>query len=107
MIEAAKLTLIVLSVLVLVGGIMGFVKAKSKASLIAGTVSAALLAGAFAYSISNPKNGLMAGDLVCFLLLGMFLNRLRRGAKFMPAGLIMILSGVAAVIVSAALATGQ
>lgn len=103
MIEAAKITIAVLSALVLLGGIMGFVKAKSKVSLIAGGGSAVALGLCFLYAQTNARGGLIAGDVVCALLFGMFLMRLRKGAKFMPAGLMMILSGLAFLVVTLAL----
>lgn len=106
MVEVAKITLIVLSVLLLAGGVIGFVKAKSKASLIAGTVSAALLGACYMYSQTAVKNGLITGDVVCILLLAMFVVRLRKGAKFMPSGLMMILNAVGATVVTIALIAG-
>lgn len=102
--EAAKFTLLGLSVLVLVGGVVGFAKAKSKPSLIAGSVSAALLGACYLYSLKDVACGLIAGDVICCLLAVMFLVRLKRGAKFMPAGLMMILSILGLAVVSAALA---
>ena len=42
MLEIAKTSVLVLAVMVLVGGIMGFVKAKSKASIISGVISSIL-----------------------------------------------------------------
>lgn len=104
MLEAAKFTLLGLSVLVLVGGVVGFAKAKSKPSLIAGSVSAALLGACYLYSLKDVACGLIAGDVICCLLAVMFLVRLKRGAKFMPAGLMMILSILGLAVVSAALA---
>jgi len=91
LIEAAKIVLLVLSVLVLVGGIIGFVKAKSKASIIAGVISAILLGGSYVYSLTDAKRGLIAGDVVCLLLAIMFRVRWRISKKFMPSGMLAIL----------------
>lgn len=103
MLEAAKITLLGLSIFVLIGGVIGFAKAKSKPSLIAGSVSAALLGACYLYSLKDVGSGLIAGDVVCGLLAVMFLVRLKKGAKFMPAGLMMILSILGIAVVSAAL----
>ncbi len=104
MLEAAKITLLGLSVLVLVGGVIGFAKAKSKPSLIAGSISAALLGACYLYSLKDVAYGLIAGDVLCLLLATMFFVRLRKGAKFMPSGLMMILSLLGILVVSTSLA---
>lgn len=77
-------------VLLVVGGVMGLVKAGSKASLIASSIFAAVLALcalniiAFAY----------AADIVLVFLLVFFGMRFAKGRKFMPAGMMCILTVV-------------
>ncbi len=104
LIEIAKVTLLILGFLALVGGFIGYTKAKSKPSLISGVVSAFLLNFSYFLTRSHLKAGLIAGDVVCVALLVVFAWRLKKTAKFMPAGLMMILSGVSAVVVSVAIA---
>ena len=89
--DLGRLSLLILSIFVLIGGIIGYVKAKSKASLIAGTISAVLLAVSFAYALSDPLHGLIAGLIVTVLLDGVFIMRLIKTKKFMPSGLMIIL----------------
>ncbi len=86
---------------------MGFVKAKSKASLIAGLASGVALALCFAYSLVALQNGLIASAVVLVILNIMFAIRLKKTRKFMPSGLMLIISSVAELVVVAALLTGQ
>lgn len=89
--DLSRISLLVLSILVLIGGIIGYTKAKSKASLIAGTVSSVLLAVSFAYALSDPLHGLMAGLVVTVLLDVVFIMRLIKTKKFMPSGMMIIM----------------
>ena len=106
MIEAAKWTMLIVSALVLAGGVMGFVKGKSKASLISGAVMAALLDLAFYVSLSDPRTGLIIGDGVSFLLFIVGTVRFRKTRKFMPAGLIQALGALSLVMTTLALVKG-
>lgn len=102
MIEIAKLTVIVLAVFIFIGGIMGFMKAKSKPSLISGIVSAALLAGCYSWSLTDAKTALIAADVISVLLTVMFYFRYTKSRKFMPAGLLILVCSLAAVVISMA-----
>ena len=78
----------------LVGGVIGFVKAKSKASLIAGTLAgAALLASAY-----GMERGIRSAALVslgiAFLLGARFLGTWHKNHRLMP-DLLMIFFSVA------------
>ena len=81
-------------VLLLAGGIMGFVKAGSKASLIASAAFAAPLSLCAAGILRVPY---VAEALVGFLLV-FFGMRFFKGRKFMPAGMMAILSGLVLVL---------
>jgi uncharacterized membrane protein (UPF0136 family) len=83
-------------VLLVAGGLVGFLKAGSKASLIMSSVFAALLALA-ALGILPPVAALI---LVGFLAV-FFGMRFAKGKKFMPGGLMTILSVVTLVLLFA------
>ena len=101
----AHYAIIILSTFVLIGGIIGFKKAGSKASLIAGAISAVLLDACFAIGFVNMQAGFIAALVVTGLLDGFFVKRLIKTKKFMPAGMILILCGLTQVLIVAALVT--
>ena len=81
--------------LVLLGGWMGYKKAGSRPSLIAGAVSGTILwIAAFLSFAENPLGPRMA-LLVGLLLLILFGYRFAKGRKFMPSGLMAVASLVA------------
>jgi len=78
-------------VLLLVGGLIGFLKAGSKVSLISSSVFAAVLVltqtGIFEPTVAhNLVNVLLAALLVVFAI------RLAKTKKFMPSGLMLVLT---------------
>lgn len=85
-------------VLLLVGGLIGFLKAGSKISLITSAVSAALLVltalpGVFTYTFRRNM-----ADVIMAVLLVVFAIRLTKTKKFMPSGLLLILTLAALVL---------
>jgi uncharacterized membrane protein (UPF0136 family) len=92
---------LIYGILVAAGGVMGYVKANSMASLIAGGLSGIALVGA---AVAMMKGSYSAGWwvslIVALLLLGRFGSAmLKSGFKMMPGGMVIILS----IIVIAAL----
>ncbi len=86
--------ILVYGILVAAGGAMGYFKAGSMASLIAGVGSGLLLAGA---SVAMMKGSYQAGWwislIVALLLLGRFGSAaISKGFKMMPGGMVIILS---------------
>lgn len=75
-------------VLLVAGGVMGWVKARSRVSLIMALAFAAVLSLCAARIITAPHlvEGLLAALLVVFLI------RLGKTKKFMPAGLMVVLT---------------
>ena len=89
--------LLVYGLLILFGGWMGF-RAGSKASLIAGTSSGALLLIALLITYSDLRLGLWIGAAVSLLLCVMMAQRLAKTRKFMPAGMTLLVSVVTFVL---------
>lgn len=98
MTHALQISLLSFGILVSIGGIFGFLKAKSKASLIAGLVSGALLIFAYSVSNRNPKNGFLFGGIICSLLMIVFAIRVAKTKKFMPSGMLLILTSIEEVL---------
>lgn len=98
MLDLVRLYLFAFGVITIAGGVMGFVKAKSRPSLIAGGFSGILLIGA-GYLVGTPQTrvGLVLGLIVSLGLAGRFITTFRKSGKIMPAGLMAVL-GVAGVI---------
>ena len=100
MFELARIYLYVFGALTIAGGVIGFVKAKSKASLIAGGIAGALLVGA---AWLGGRNGIILGLIVSLALAGRFVGAYRKSKKVMPAGLMALLSVIGVGILGAAL----
>src|SRR5437867_5054414 len=96
--QIATWVLLGYAVLMLVGGVIGYRTAASRPSLIAGVLSAAVLLGAYAWSLSNPSRGFLLAAVVAVLLAANFGLRLAKTGNFMPSGMLLIVSLAAAVI---------
>ncbi|KAJ2360669.1 hypothetical protein IW150_007437 [Coemansia sp. RSA 2607] len=78
--------------LVLLGGVIGFIKSNSGASLISGLVFGALIAVTTQYAASNAKAFNLLPAVVCLVLCLVMGNRFLNSKKFMPAGMVSLLS---------------
>lgn len=76
--------------LLLLGGLIGFLKAKSKVSLISSTVFAAVLIVTTLPGILEPRVGMLVANVTLVVLLIVFAMRLAKTKKFMPSGLILV-----------------
>ena len=107
----ANIILWIYIALLVAGGLMGFLKAKSKASLIMSLAFALPLALCalrvlnFYYDRRNVVNGrttlhihVELADVLIFILLLFFGMRFLKGRKFMPAGLMSIASALVLVL---------
>lgn len=89
----AHVTLGVYAALLALGGLMGFVKARSRPSLIAGLVSALGALTALWFSVAGNPIGLPLGLLLAVVLAVFFGYRFAlRGRKFMPNGMMAVVS---------------
>jgi uncharacterized membrane protein (UPF0136 family) len=84
----ANTVLWVYIVLLLVGGLIGFFKVKSRVSLISSSVFAAVLVLTQA-GIFKPSLSLILVNVLLAALLVVFTIRLAKTKKFMPSGLML------------------
>jgi uncharacterized membrane protein (UPF0136 family) len=87
--DSANKGLWVYIVLLLVGGLIGFFKAKSKVSLITSAVFAAVLVLAVLPGVFQPSFARNLVNVILALLLVVFAVRLAKTKKFMPSGLML------------------
>jgi uncharacterized membrane protein (UPF0136 family) len=82
-------------VLLLVGGLIGFLKAGSKVSLITSAVSAAVLIVTAIPGLFTPSLARALADIIMAALLVVFAIRLGKTRKFMPSGLMLVITVLA------------
>lgn len=98
MIGPAKIYFIIFGLLTIVGGVIGYVKAGSTASIVAGGISGiALIIAAFLLP-GNVVLGLAIAGVVSILLAGRFIPAFMSTGKIMPAGLMAILSLIGVIV---------
>jgi len=98
MIGPAKIYFLVFGLFTIVGGLMGYVKAGSTASLVAGSISGGLLLVA-AFLLPNYQvAGLALAAVVSIALAGRFVPAFIKTGQVMPAGLISLLSVIGVIM---------
>ena len=102
MLGAAKIYFIVFGILTIAGGILGYVKAGSVVSIIAGSISGVLLLVAACLMPDHQAAGLIVALIVSVLLAGQFVPKFFSTHKVMPAGLMSVLSVLGIVVAIAA-----
>lgn len=85
-------------ILAIIGGVIGYIQAQSKASLISGSISGLLLIFGGVMQLQGRTWGLILSAAVTVVLIIVFAIRLAKTRKFMPAGLMTAL-GVAALVI--------
>ena len=100
--EAAKIYFIAFGVLTIAGGIVGYAKAGSVASIVAGSITGILLLVAAFLLPQHRAIGLATAFIISLLLAAQFVPKFIRTGKVMPAGMMAILSviGLIAAIVA-------
>ena len=102
MIGAAKIYFIIFGILTIAGGIVGYVKAGSVVSVIAGSVAGILLLLAAWLMPDHQAAGLIVALLVSLPLAGQFVPKFFKTYKVMPAGLMSALSVIGIIVALAA-----
>lgn len=87
-----RVTLGLYGLLLIVGGVMGYLKAGSRPSLIAGSASGVVALVALALSVQSLLGAILLGFFLALAMLVVFWYRLVRTRKFMPSGLLLVAS---------------
>ena len=98
MLEPAKIYFLVFGVLTIAGGIIGYVKAGSVVSIIAGAITGLLLLVAGWVLPEHRELGLILGLFTSAILAGQFIPRVFRTWRLVPAGVMSILSVIGIII---------
>jgi uncharacterized membrane protein (UPF0136 family) len=96
--EAAKIYFIVFGVLTVAGGVVGYVKAGSVASIIAGSITGVLLLVAAFLLPDHRATGLATAFIISLLLAAQFAPKFIRTGRIMPAGMMSILSVIGIIV---------
>jgi uncharacterized membrane protein (UPF0136 family) len=100
--EGTKVYFLIFGVLTIAGGVVGYVKAGSVASIIAGSITGVLLVVAAFLLTEHRAIGLATAFIISLLLAAQFAPKFIRTGRAMPAGMMSILSviGIIAAIVA-------
>ena len=96
--DATSIYFLIFGALTIIGGIIGYVKAGSLPSIIAGAITGILLLVAGWILPTNRVAGLMMALVISLLLAVQFLPKFIRTGKVMPAGLMSILSVIGIIV---------
>jgi len=96
--DATKLYFLVFGALTIVGGIIGYVKAGSLPSIIAGAITGVLLLVAGFLLLEHRAAGIATAFVVSFVLAAQFVPKFIRTGKMMPAGMMSILSVIGLIV---------
>ena len=95
--KLSKLVSLIYGVMLILGGVMGFLKAHSNISLITGAVSGLIVL----YSSKiKSKSSYLYVSAISLVLAGFFSYRFAHSHTFMPAGLMLILSTTTFCVIS-------
>jgi uncharacterized membrane protein (UPF0136 family) len=96
--DATSIYFLIFGALTIIGGVIGYVKAGSLPSIIAGTITGVLLLVAGWILPANRTTGLIIGLVVSLLLAVQFVPKFIRTTSVMPAGLMSLLSVIGIVV---------
>ena len=94
----AKIYFIIFGVLTIAGGVIGYVKAGSVPSIIAGSIAGVLLLIAASLIPEHRAAGIATGLIISLLLAGRFIPKFVQTGKPMPAGMMSILSVIGLIV---------
>jgi len=97
--DATRIYFLIFGALTIIGGVIGYVKAGSLPSIIAGSITGVLLLVAGWILPTNRTVALVIAFIISILLAVQFVPKLIRTGKMMPAGLMSVLSVIGIVVV--------
>src|SRR5438552_10937424 len=100
----AKIYFIVFGILTIAGGVIGYVKAASVPSIVAGSITGVLLLVAALLLPEHRAVGLATAFIVSLLLAAQFVPKFVRTGRGMPAGMMSLLSVIGINVAMVALA---
>ena len=96
--EAAKIYFIIFGLLTIAGGIVGYIKAGSTASIVAGAITGVLLLVAAFLLPEHHVAGLATALIISLLLAAQFAPKFLRTGRVMPAGMMSVLSVIGTIV---------
>ena len=102
MLAAARIYFLLFGLLTIAGGVIGYVKAGSIASIIAGSISGVLLIVGALLLPEHRAPGLGIGVTISLLLAVQFAPKFFSTGKVMPAGAVTVLSAIGIIVALAA-----
>src|SRR5437762_3440368 len=94
----AKIYFIVFGILTITGGVIGYIKAASVPSIVAGSITGVLLLVAAFLLPEHRAVGLATAFVVSLLLAAQFVPRFVRTGRVMPAGMMSVLSVIGIIV---------
>jgi uncharacterized membrane protein (UPF0136 family) len=98
MLGPAKIYFILFGALTIAGGVIGYVKAGSVPSIVAGVITGVLLIAAGFLLPDHRAAALTIALITSLLLAGQFIPKFLRTGKAMPAGIMSILSAIGIIV---------
>jgi len=98
MLGPAKIYFLIFGALTIIGGIVGYVKAGSLPSIIAGSITGVLLLIAAWLLPERQVAGLATALVISLLLAAQFIPKFLRTGKPMPAGVMSVLSLIGIIV---------
>ena len=98
--EISKFVSYIYGVLLVVGGLMGYLQAHSNISLIMGIVSGALVLFAIKMGSKNPQTGYLFIAAISLILSIFSLMRFKVTQAFFPMGFLLVLSATTFAVVA-------
>lgn len=97
--KIATYVVLVYGFLLIAGGVIGFMQAKSKASLIAGSISGVVILASGIMMLQGTKLAVYLALVVTLALSVVFFMRWSKTRAFMPSGMMLILNEITFIIV--------